>query len=312
MPRWSPVVVSFSELDAFRQCPHKHDLSYKQRWSPATVSRALSIGKLWHLVMENHYRAVQAGATDLARREAIALLLLEAAETNQEYADLVAWMYDGYEEMWGTDPDWEIVGVEEQHLVRLPALSGRPGRFGRYWLRMRADLIVRVRSIRKDRLWLVDHKSGKNLPTDKELEIDDQFGLYTWALQKDGLPIFGSIHGASRTERLVREMTLEERFRRTPMYRTDQELRRVAQEAAVTARTAYVTYSDGDAPRAPDSDRCRWRCPFTEACLLGRKTGDRNEQEFLGSSGFLQLTETEQLAQRGYGDEVLQPGEPKP
>jgi len=223
---------------------------------------------------------------------------------------LVAWMYDGYEERWGTDPQWEVLGVEDQRLIRLPTRTGRASRF---WLRMRIDLLVRERlsavggPSSKVKTWVVDHKSGRDLPQERELALDDQFGLYTWGARTLGTPVFGSIYSAARTQRnRVAPQLLEERFERYRLYRTDPELETIAREAWATARTAY-SYQPGQAPRAPDTapigpSRCRAKCPFTEPCLFGRKTGPMAEQRFLRDGGYVQLTEDEQLVERGYVD----------
>lgn len=315
----TPIVVSYSELDAFRQCPHKHSLAHRQGWTPLTVGPALSKGRLWHLVLATHYLAIQAEATTMTRRKAISdLLVASVAEFGMETCELIAWMYDGHEDLWGTDDDWEVIEVEGQHLVQLPGPSGRGSRF---WLRTRFDLLIRERTVevaghrvkadpdpaskRYGKLWLVDHKSGKDLPTEKELDIDDQFGLYTWCCRKEGMPVFGAVYSAARTYQHKEERPLEERFSRVRLYRTDRELDTIAHEAMTTARTAY-SYEPDDAPRAPDTDRCRWRCSFTEACLHGRKTSPQLEASFLTSAGFTKLDEAQRLTERGY-DKPLMP-----
>lgn len=300
-----PIVVSYSELDAFRQCPHKHELAYKQRWAPDRVGPALNTGRIWHEVMAIHYGCLMSGTTDHERLAFVADHLMTIEESDPETAALVAWMYDGYVECYGDDPDWEIVGVEDQRLIRLPTVAGRPSRF---WLRMRVDMLVRERNIKSPKLWVVDHKSGRNLPNDRELDIDDQFGLYTWGLRQLGTPVFGSVYSAARTQRnKVEPQTIPDRFARIRLYRADPELDEIAREAYVTARTAYA-YGTGrnPAPRAPDTDRCRWRCPFTEPCLMGRKAGSFAETRFLQDGGFTQQTEAQHLADRGY-PEPLRP-----
>ncbi len=306
----TPIVVSYSELDSFRQCPHKFDLAYRQRWEADRVGVARGRGIVWHELMAIHYRAIQADSTDEARRVAISKHLLELAEFNPDDADLLAWMYDGYEELYGIDPQWEIVAIEDQALARLPTTTGRASRF---WLRMRIDLIVRERlgvpgGWGKTKLWIVDHKTGQNLPTERELDVDDQFGLYTWGRHRLGDPVFGSIYSAARTQRnKTVPQPLDERFSRTHLYRTDRELETIAREAYQTARTAFA-YESGRAPRAPDSDRCRWRCDYTEPCLLGRKAGPAAEQQFLATGGYTRMTEDQQLAKRGYPDPLGVPG----
>jgi hypothetical protein len=307
VPAPKPIVISHSQLDAIRQCDHKADLAYRQGWTPKVAGPALGIGLKWHEVMHIHYAALQAGSTEHARLAAVVAHLEE--DEDFERRELVAWMYAGHVEMWGTDPDWEIVEVEASRLIRLPTGTGRASRF---WLRMRLDLLIRERTL-GGKLWLVDHKSGRNLPTEKELDLDDQFGLYTWGLRKGGADIFGSVYSAARTQRNKDASTqpLDERYSRTRLYRTDRELETIAREAYAKARSHFL-FPSGQAPRAPDTSpigphRCRFKCPFTEPCLLGRKAGPAAELQFLGAGGYEQLDEATQLERRGYGPDPQTP-----
>lgn len=283
----SKVVVSFSELDAYRQCPMKHALAYKQRWTrPQEEESALNKGKLWHAVMEEHYNIIKAAQHVLGRRihkneergvletcwSAVARHLADPISGEQsDIQALVEWMYRGHVAMWGADLDWLIVAVEHSAEVPLPSPSGRAS--NRYYLKIKIDLVVRDR---EGRLLVVDHKSCKNLPTDKELDIDDQFGLYTVGMRMLGFPVFGSIHSAARTQRNkgdqdgTNPQPLDGRFKRSPMYRTETELTNLLADAAAVARAAYGPGSD-NVYSSPDTDRCRWRCDFLDAHLMARK-----------------------------------------
>jgi hypothetical protein len=231
--------------------------------------------------MEEHYNMLKTGDTATASQNIGTLLNLGNRIDNQtEEQALVAWMYDGYVEMWGTDEEWEIVAVEYANEFWLPTPKG--GR-SPYKVKVKIDLIVRSKQTRK--LWIVDHKSCKDLPTDKMLELDDQFGLYTWGLQQLGKKVVGSIHNACRTFRYKDPKApypLDARFKRTMLYRTDEELNTVAIEAYKTARRAWGQTKEGEAERTPNSDTCRWRCDFTESCLGARK--DRDQAGYLKNS----------------------------
>ncbi len=288
-------IVSFSELDTFRQCPFKHELSYKERWREPTTSPALAKGTLWHAVMEHHYKAtaywqranpgVAPTALDMADlfREIGEVYLGWDTGSQSEFQELIEWMYIGYVEHYGTDPEWRILGVEHAPTLWLPTATGARSSFK---LKLKIDLIVRDP---RGQIWVVDHKSGKDLPKDKELELDDQFGLYTWAMRRLGVDVFGSIHNAARTQKNKDQtknfQPLPERFARKPMYRTDKELETLALEAYRAAKRAYAI-PIGEADRATDSDRCRWRCGYTDACLFGRKGNDH--REYLEAKGFVQ------------------------
>jgi hypothetical protein len=220
--------------------------------------------------MEAHYLGIQSGKYDEAKLKIIEMLNLDDPELQTEEQNLVAWMFEGYIQHYGTDPEWEIKAVEYANQFWLPAPSGNRSDFR---LKLKIDLVVKIQG----RLWIVDHKSCKNLPNDKMLELNDQFGLYTWALRKLGLKIHGSIHNACRTFRGIHEdedpASLDARFKRTLMYRTDRELDMIADEAYRTAKRAWTTPL-GEAERNTNEDTCRWRCDYTEACLMSRKGGD--------------------------------------
>lgn len=281
------VTVSWSEIDTYRQCPHKHDLTYRQRWVGKTTAPALMRGSLFHKVLEAHYRSLMERPGDLvsARRQAEQWWLewrREWGGENGEEADLVWWMYEGYVEQWGADPDWEIRGVEQKLEVPIPTAAGRPSRF---ILKMQIDLIVRDRTM-GGKLFIVDHKSGAELPKRKNLDMADQFSLYMWGMRALGYPVFGSMWNAARTRRLkTKESALSDRFCRELLARTDHELNTIMRETYATARKAYAAKAITE--RHPDADRCQWACSFTEACLLGRKTSDQRERQFLLDTGYV-------------------------
>lgn len=269
------VVVTYSELDTFRQCPLKHHWAYRERWSKTPkVGSALSRGTLWHNVLETHYEQIRRGQTDLDALQEFALReYLIDPENGQQDEDqaLVEWMYDGYVDYYGLDPDWEILVTEAAGQVALA--EG-------YHLRFKIDMLVRDRASGK--IWLVDHKSARDFTRQAEIDIDDQFGLYTWALRRLGIPVFGFIRSDTRTQRNKGPMTAEQRFRRVLTYRTDTELNNIAADAADTARHAW-----GGAPvlhSSPAPDRCSWRCDFLEAHLMVRKGAD--EERVLPDFGF--------------------------
>lgn len=320
-------VVSFSELQTARTCPLKHQLTYIERWtSEKDPMSALSKGTAWHRVMEVHYsslqskrRVVWAPSVTWADRERALLnycrvevdrvVQSEILPVSADLADLVWWMYLGYVEQWGADSDWRVLAVEHSAQCRLPTPSGRPSKFV---LKMKIDLIVEVvRPNGNRQVLIVDHKSGKDLPKGVELDLDDQFGLYTWGLQKMGKPVFGQVHNAARTLRLKSEerywqdnypveeyqpgetQPLEDRFLRTPMYRTNVELERIAVEAYQVIQGRYAeqqraTRAGTDAPRHPDPKDCRWMCDFVEPCLMGRKTDGDQMREYLRAKGMRQ------------------------
>ena len=242
-------VVSYSELDALRQCPLKRHLAYTERWVLPTTSPALNKGKLWHEVLELHYRSLMEHPLEAA--EGLVRGLIEQAECDEELRELMHWMYSGYVECYGAEQEWEVLHVEYPVEEWLRNARGNRTHFR---IKGKVDLLVRDHSSGGG-LWVVDHKSCKNLPKDRNYDFDDQFAIYTWLLKQKGLDIRGVIHNACRTEKLkTRTMTMKERFARHLTVRTDKELETMTLEALAEFRQGdHKATSEGDLPqRRPD------------------------------------------------------------
>lgn len=311
-PDEDDIIVSYSELDTYRQCPLKHFLAYGQRWTkPKDENSALAKGTLWHLVLEEHYGVIKRyqdlhdGA--MPRKVAEVNRLLEECRARvfeffvdresgrqSEVQALIEWMYDGHIAKYGLDAQWRILAVEYRLQARLPYHNGAPSPF---LLKAKLDLIVQDR--RTGKVWVIDHKSGANLPSQMDLEIDDQFGLYTWLLQSQGVPVLGSIHDANRTTRNLgdftptppgkKPQTLDARMSRTTLNRTGQEAHNIAVDATNAACNAYPEAAGFDPLplySSPDPRQCGWKCDFKDVHLQAR-TG-RDIQEALVEQGFKQ------------------------
>src|SRR5688572_26223172 len=136
-------IVSFSELDAARQCRLKHHLAYKERWQTEETSPALGRGKLFHEVMETHFTAIKGGMTAAGAVQTVnASGLLHDPETaaQTEQQELVEWIYHGYVELYENDPDWEIVEVETHIEDWLPTEKGTRSTFR---MKGKVDLLVK-------------------------------------------------------------------------------------------------------------------------------------------------------------------------
>lgn len=307
-PRPDAIVISYSELDTFKQCPHKWALGYEERWTQEKDERtAAGRGTMWHQMLDSHYTALKLGGGPEAAQTAVEQRVADfySVGKDSEVIDLLMWMYQGYVERWGYDPNWEVLVVEYKAIVPLRYPDGSLSPFD---LKMIIDLVVRDRT--NGKVWIVDHKSHADLPKERELELDDQFGLYTWGLRAMGHKVFGCIYNTARTKRnkgdhsdIVEEwrrrkaagekpgpepkpQPLDGRFDRYLMFRTEVETENIAQDALSTALTMHS--AENRRERHTNNDTCKWKCDFTEACLLGRKTDDQRERQFLLDVGFRQ------------------------
>lgn len=300
------ITISFSEIDTFRQCPFKHKLGYLQRWSrePEPTS-ALGKGTAWHLVQEVHFRQLRMAREDnKSEREALRLAKLAAAAIidsfeNEELQSLMRWMYEGFVTVYGADFDWKIKAVENTIIYPLTWSSGEPTMFD---LKVKIDLIA---IDARGRWWIVDHKSCGQMPKEEDYDFEEQFKFYAAVMNRMGYKIHGCIHDAALTKQnkgdyiqpghpdykaTMKAQPLANRFKRTLISHTDAELTAVLDDVIRTASTAY---GEGNfMERHMSGDTCRWRCPFTEACLYGRRqNNDEVTYRMLSDTGFTQSFE---------------------
>jgi hypothetical protein len=248
----------------------------------------LSRGKVWHSCLEAHYKQKTTTLSGGGLSQTVDPAdIISQSDVSEDEQELLLWMWDGYLERYKDDGQWEVLQVEQrvEEWLRLPN-----GHRSTFKLKGFVDLLVRDHSAGGG-LWIVDHKTCRELPKQRALDFDDQMGLYTLLLRRQGLDIRGAIYNACRSNKLKRPMSLDERFQRSLTTRTDTELEVIAQEALTTYKSAYgvgqrVKAGGSLPPRSPDPDRCGWRCPFTEACLMSRK--GRDIRELLSETGFTQ------------------------
>lgn len=311
------VTVSYSELDTFRQCPMKHELAYGQRWVKEQADTgALGMGTLWHRMLETHYltiKSAQVTDTDgkvvwnvsrddllIAVQDAVNELLATMRDDegrDPEVLKVLKWMYRGHLEVFGLDEEYDIIAVESTAVITLKNEDGSNS-----WVRLKVklDLIVRDSD---GRYWVIDHKSAGQLGRDdKDLDWDDQFGMYIAAMRRQGLRIMGAIHSAALKKpnkgdflfpgdegykTSMKETPIENRFKRTRLNRTDPECDSILGDALADTELAY---SDANHKRRhTNPDTCKWRCDFKEACIFGRRTNNQqNVLITLQRTGFTQ------------------------
>lgn len=310
------VTVSFSELDTYRQCPKKHDLAYFHRYSrPHDDTSPLGLGSLWHRVLETHYKTIKGVQVEDDRghtvwnvseedlligvKDAVETLLHKMEENekvSEEALRILRWMYEGYLAEYHLDQQWDIVSVESTAVLTLHDEEGNSS-----WVRLKVKLDLLVRDHR-GHYWVVDHKSAGQLPNDKDLDWDDQFGMYVAALRQNGINVIGAIHscaikkmnlgdwikpGDANYKSSMKETDPAKRFRRTPLNRTPEECDSILQDARADAEQAYGPANHKRRHANPDS--CKWKCDFKEACIFGRRTNsDPKLYEMLQLTGFTQ------------------------
>lgn len=300
-----PILVRHSEISDFRQCPLKHKLNWRDLWAPADETAAQTLGTAWHKVMAVHYLGIrhfqrangsQLGFRHLkltrAQQQAVIddVESLIVAELNPEHEETLYWMYDGYVDRWGFDDGWEILEAERTLSIPFVEEDGTDSVFHYRWT---GDLLVRDHTVREKHIWSIDHKSTSQKLRQIDIDLDDQFGLYMWAWRRFGYNVMAPVINQALTKQLKRAQTLEERFNRDFSYRTETELKNIAQEALDVAWRIHDPANLRRPISAPDPRTCSWKCPFKEAHILLRKSKNpaRELPSLMHSRGYVQREE---------------------
>jgi|SRR5882724_1774958 len=286
-------VVRHSELKDGRQCPLKHRLRWIDGWTSDHESDPSRLGTAWHAVLQRHYGLIrlqqQKYGYQAWRRTVLEEARLdnvgsfhnevigqvwdffnEVTETLTDEQDAtLRWMYEGYTERYGLDPDWEVLMVETDLTVPFIEPSGKKST--RFAYQFHADLVVRDHSL-GGRVVVVDHKSTGQPLNQHDVDLDDQFGLYCWALGQLGYDVIAPVCSQAKTQQLKRAMTIDERFVRINSFRTGVEQANIAADALRTAKRLYSKANLDEPDSAPNPRTCGWMCEFKEVHLMIRKS----------------------------------------
>lgn len=285
------LTLRYSALATLAECQLKFKLQYASGLS-TPPGRRLVLGSAYHALMQGHYESFRDSDTrkqprdlDAARKRAGRRLTEykrgEGIEhIDDEMLEQLRWMYQGYVEVYGTENDLDqFLVIDEKRVV--PMLT---------WKGIKVNLQVTADLIGHHRIWdrwlLIDHKTASQRDASKdavkkENQLDPQRALYSasysmYGPKKGRIPIFAAYHNVVRTDQLKREMTMEERFGRSPIFYDleGRELRAVWEEAKVLARKAVeIHLGIGTLYSSPDPNECSWKCPFTAVHLTSRATG---------------------------------------
>lgn len=284
------LTLRYSALATLTDCQLKFKLTYASGLvSPP--GKNLVRGSAFHELMQGHYEAFRDADNaheprDLAQaRKRGAQHLMQyrrgegAEHLDDEMIEQLRWMYAGYVERWGTDEELDrFVVIDEKRVVPLLTTRGV-----KVFLQTTADLVCHHKAW--DRWLLLDHKTetGRDASKEafsKENQLDPQRPLYAASFslfgpKKSRIPIFGAYHNTVRADKLKRDMTMEERFGRSPVFYNEKELLAVWEDAKTVARRAVEITLDVGAPvySSPDPMSCGWKCPFIQVHLTSRSTG---------------------------------------
>ena len=204
-------VVTSSELNTFKACRQKHELSYILGYKPRLVGPATIFGQAAHNAKEVRYLGGTLDACNRAIDATFERFLVKNKKLipkwkKPKYEDAqvrCVKVNEAYWQEYAID-DWTPAildgkpAVEVEFLVPIYTPFGRASRF--FLFSGKIDLIIRDAD---KRYWIVDHKTRADIGKSayQKLIIDQQMRAYCWAARIYwGIDIAGVIYNLIRTK----------------------------------------------------------------------------------------------------------------
>jgi hypothetical protein len=182
-------VVSQSMAKTFKRCPLQFKYKYLDELSPRVQSKPLTRGKWFHELLETYYapqdtweNGVRPSWEDVNDRltKKFATLFDEEKDELGDLPREMKRLMESYLWHYAGDTSWIVHEVEKTIEVPLPGVPG-------VMLRLRLDMIVED----EYGLWIVDHKTHKQIPQTTDRILDIQSPIYVWACNEVGIPVNG-------------------------------------------------------------------------------------------------------------------------
>ncbi len=196
-------ILTYSALNAFRNCPRKYKHRYVDNLRTLQRSEALTFGTVIHEALEKWYLPAQPAGTN--RLLEILDFLDEQFPNQADPKQKAMWhlaraMMVGYASRYPSE-DFEVVAVEKEFdaEIRNPD-TGRSSQT--FTMAGKVDGIVR--SLSDGELYLLEHKTAATITSDylDKLWTDTQVALYVFYLRQIGYPIVGVIYNVLLKTRL--------------------------------------------------------------------------------------------------------------
>lgn len=264
-----------SQITTYSVCPRMYRYQYVDRLIPKVTDHKLFLGTGVHQALAAYYEDDRRDA-DLAMRvyeawvdvqmsEHRADMTPEVEEQFQKDAELGRKMLANYFPWARANDAFEVLAVEQPFAVPIWTPRGKPLRGVRQ--------VGRFDGIARDiygHLWLMEHKTYSQVPSESELRLDAQAGYYLVAAQQlfPDNPVVGVIYTILRKVDPARAKG--DVIYRTRVMRNEHELEQLRNRL-------YVMYkritSDKYFPPTPGM-HCGWRCSYRQLCIAEEDGSD--------------------------------------
>ena len=200
-------VVTHSLIKTFRRCPRQALYKHHDLLAPRGISKPLHRGKWIHALLEAFYKGEDYKEVHKAFSLQFARLFDEEKEALGPLPAEIGRLFKSYLWHYQNDESWDVKEVEFKLEAELP--TGGP------W-QGKSDMLVED----EFGLWIVDHKTHKQLPSLTHRMLDQQSVLYLWAARENGIPVQGFIWNYLRTKgpaeiKLLRDNSIGKRQAQT-------------------------------------------------------------------------------------------------
>lgn len=262
----SAFLVSYSEIQSYRQCQRRHYYSFFRKYQPAIQSGPIQLGNLGHKLLEIYYESRDNPDTSLTEiLEHIATYYTEQYMTlieNHVRGSTLVGVYERVLDYITHDPfrRYDILDVEKTFVTPLTNEIG---------LAFTPDLVIQSRETGVVKV--VDHKFVGKQWNSARLMMTTQLDVYAAALQYHNIYPVKKIYNFMGTTAPLLNPLEEFSLNEYKAVRILDELQRYAEKIYSMSLTES-DFQDRFATRILDPTVCQW-CPFLDLCY-GELTGN--------------------------------------
>lgn len=173
-------IMTQSMLKTFKRCPRQTLYKYHDRLKPKVQPTPLKRGSWVHSLLEEHYKGGDWKETHRKLSLQYDQLFDEEKDKLGDLPNDISRLMKSYFWHYRDDQDWEVKDVELTLETTMPDGT---------LYRCRVDLLVDT----PYGLFIVDHKTHRDIPKLTFRLKDPQSALYIWAFRKEGIPVQGFI-----------------------------------------------------------------------------------------------------------------------
>lgn len=179
-------VVNHSMLKTFRRCPKQVEYKYGRQLLPRVDSKPLTRGKWFHALLEAHYSGGDWKKVHRAWCKRFSALFDEEKEMLGDLPNEMLRLMRSYLWHYAHEAEWKVLEIEKTIEAVLPDGTKFKGK---------VDMLIE----NEYGIWLVDHKTHKQIPKLLNRRLDTQSPAYLWACWENGLDVRGFIWNYVRT-----------------------------------------------------------------------------------------------------------------